>query len=139
MKKIKPKKKAAEKEPAPVGRPRKFTDLKLMQKKIDKYFEDCDERKTKYTVPGLARALGFMSRASVWDYGNMPEFNDTIKSAMLKMEQQRAEDLLTENNPVGKIFDLKNNFGWKDEKNLNVKGDLKIEIIDHYADDQNSA
>jgi hypothetical protein len=109
-----------------VGRPRKFTDVELMQEKIDNYFKDCDERKAKYTVPGLALALGFLSRASIWDYGKLLEFNDTIKRAMLKMESQRAEDLLTENNPVGKIFDLKNNFGWKDQKDVGISGGLDV-------------
>ena len=110
----------------PAGRPKKFTDVEVLQEKIDQYFADCDERKAKYTVPGLARALGFLSRASVWEYSKRPEFTDTIKGALLKMEQQRAEDLLTENNPVGKIFDLKNNFGWKDQKDIGVSGGLEI-------------
>jgi len=110
----------------PAGRPRKFTDAEIMQEKIDKYFQDCDERKAKYTVPGLARALGFLSRMSVWEYGKHPEFADTIKGALLVMEQQRAEDLLTENNPVGKIFDLKNNFKWKDQTGLDVSGGLEV-------------
>ena len=109
-----------------VGRPRKFTDAELMQEKIDKYFKDCDERKAKYTVPGLARALGFVSRSSVWEYGKTGEFSDTIKKTMLIIEQQRVEDLLTENNPVGKIFDLKNNFGWKDQKDIGVSGGLEV-------------
>ena len=110
----------------PAGRPKKFTDVEVLQEKIDKYFADCDERKAKYTVPGLARALGFVSRVSVWEYSKRPEFTNTIKGALLKMEQQRAEDLLTENNPVGKIFDLKNNFGWKDQKDIGVSGGLEI-------------
>lgn len=116
---IKPKKKAVKKKSAPVGRPRKFTEVEVLQEKINQYFSTCDERKVKYTVPGLALALGFVCRSSIWDYGKMPEFNYTIKRAMLKIEQQRAEDLLTESNPVGKIFDLKNNFKWKDQQDIN--------------------
>jgi len=118
----------------PAGRPRKFTDVELMQEKIDQYFLDCDERKVKYTVPGLAWALGFVSRMSVWEYGKHPEFTDTIKGAMLKIEIQRAEDLVTEvTNPTGKIFDLKNNFGWKDEKYLGIDAEIGVKNL---TDDQ---
>ena len=32
---------------------------------------------------------------------------------------------------------LKNKHGWKDEKQLDLKGDMKIEIIDHYDEEYN--
>ena len=107
-------------EKKPNGRPRKYSESELLQKKIDQYFKECKKREVKYTVPGLALALGFVDRHSIWEYGQHEKFSHTIKRAMLKIEQQRAEDLLTENNPVGKIFDLKNNFKWKDQHDVKV-------------------
>ena len=89
-----------------------------MQAVIDAYFESCDANDKPYTIPGLARALGFGSRNAINRYLKRPEFKDIISSARLRIEEQRTEQLITQNNPTGKIFDLKNNFGWKDQSEV---------------------
>ena len=113
--------------PAKVGRPPKFKTPEDMQMQIEAYFATCDENKRPYTVPGLALALGFSSRSSLFDYATRnaghEEFADTIKTAKLHIEAQRAEALVTcKGNPAGMIFDLKNNFGWKDQQNVELTG-----------------
>jgi hypothetical protein len=47
------------------------------------------------------------------------DFSATIKKALARIEQQRVESLVAgKGHPVGKIFDLKNNFGYKDQISL---------------------
>ena len=125
----------------PAGRPPKYTNPADMQIEIDKYFADCDKgeviekfnkhgdpvsitRQIPYTVIGLTLALGFCSRQSFFDYierdnGNN-DFSDTIKRAKGRIEQQRNLMLLDGRNPVGSIFDLKNNFNWVDRTEISA-------------------
>jgi len=113
--------------PAKVGRPPKFKTPEDMQMQIEAYFATCDENKRPYTVPGLALALGFSSRSSLFDYATRnaghEEFADTIKTAKLRIETQRVEDLvMCRGNAGGLVFDLKNNFGWRDQQNVELTG-----------------
>lgn len=113
--------------PAKVGRPPKFKTPEEMNTLIEAYFTACDETKRPYTVPGLALALGFSSRSSLFDYATRnaghEEFAATIKKAKLRIEAQRVEALVTcRGNPAGMIFDLKNNFGWRDQQNVELTG-----------------
>lgn len=92
-------------------------------------------QKIPYTVPGLAYHLGFNGRQSFLDYAKnrktteitadewekIERFADAIKRAKFRIESQRAIQLLDTTNPVGKIFDLKNNFGWKDTTEKSVR------------------
>lgn len=80
-----------------------------------------------YTVTGLAASLG-MTRQGLVDYSNKDEFTDTIKAAKSKIEQFSEETLYTARNPVGAIFNLKNNWGWKDkhETDVNLAGGVTI-------------
>jgi len=87
-----------------------------MQVLIDQYFEECDREGLSYTVPGLCAAIGLNSRQALHEYQKKRLFFDTIKRAKLKIEGQRARQLVSEKGNVqGLIFDLKNNFGWKEE------------------------
>lgn len=101
------------------GRPPMISSPEEMQEKIDQYFKECDKKKRPYTVPGLALALGFSTRQSLLDYAEKDEFVDTIKKAKLKIEAQRNDALIKgSGSPAGMIFDLKNNFGWKDKQEI---------------------
>lgn len=105
------------------GQPAFYKTPEELQKKIDLYFKDCDEKKVNYTVPGLAVFLGFASRFSIIDYKGRPKFSHTIKKALATIEQQRVEKLLNgENVAAGAIFDLKNNFGYKDKQEIEHAG-----------------
>ena len=143
----------------PNGRPPFYTDPKVMQEKIDDYFNHCDEgvitevyskkkqevitmvQKIPYTVPGLSNYLGFVSRRSFLDYERNRksgeateidrEFALTIKRARQRIEQQRNEmALLGLQEPRFAQFDLKNNFGWKDQQNVQVDAEIKHGISD---------
>lgn len=114
----------------PGGRPRKYNTPEEMQVAIDKYFTDND----KPTICGLALGLGFIGRQSLLQYeGYSEEFFVTIKTAKSRIEAN-YEGYLQKQNVAGPIFALKN-FGWKDDKNLNIGGQddnpLNITITVH--------
>lgn len=92
-----------------------------------------------YTITGLALALG-TSRETLLDYEERAEFSDTIKAAKVKIENYVESQLFT-NSPTGPIFNLKNNYGWKDktEQDLHVKELPKpiMDIADVRSDDSN--
>ena len=107
----------------PVGRPPLYSDPLVMEAKCDQYFdlyESGAEREGRIpTVPGLCRFLGFASRFSFLDYEKKPEFTHTIKKARLRLEEDRAERLMSRDTPTaGVIFDLTNNHGWKNPQHM---------------------
>lgn len=138
------------------GRPLKFASLDELQKKIEKYFTECDphvedivewveardgkgkllkdgnglsylvevEHKVKtkqipYTITGLALALD-TSRETLLDYEAKDEFSDTIKNAKDKCEHYVERTLFATGNVTGPIFNLKNNYNWKDKTEAEI-------------------
>ena len=102
------------------GRPKKYTEAEIMQQKIDKYFADCVRNKEPYTITGLCIALD-LCRDTLSEYMKKQEFSDTIKKAKLRVENYLEKHLITDSGTTGIIFNLKNNFGWKDkQENINV-------------------
>jgi hypothetical protein len=129
------------------GRPLKFASVEELQGQIDKYFQECDNRKTEviykgvpimvsdprpYTVTGLAVALD-TSRDVLIDYESGkyddPEkskdenskFSNTIKKAKLKIQNYAEESLWQPKIATGVIFNLKNNWGWIDKQVVETK------------------
>lgn len=114
------------------GRPPIFKDVQDMQKKIDKYFKHCPDKKvytTKTgmkievpipTISGLCHYLGFESRQSFYDYQDKPEFSYTVKRARLFIEKE-YEQMLQSQYSTGAIFALKN-FGWIDKTQQEITG-----------------
>lgn len=102
------------------GRPKAYTEAEIMQQKIDKYFQECEQKKEPYTITGLCIALD-ICRDTLSEYAKKDEFSDTIKKAKLKVENYLEKHLITDSSTTGIIFNLKNNFGWKDkQENINV-------------------
>lgn len=98
-----------------VGRPKIYEDVEPMEKDIEKYFKECDKKDKPYTVSGLAYALD-MDRRSLLNYSKDEKFFPTIKRAKQKIEQQLEEKgLMGTSNATFTIFNLKNNFDWKDK------------------------
>jgi hypothetical protein len=100
-----------------------------MQKSIDDYFIAIDtynenrsekERFKPYTVTGMALHLGFCSRQSLIDYEGKDEYFDTIKKAKARIEQFNEEMLYKDGQVTGIIFNLKNNFDWKDKTEVDA-------------------
>ncbi len=136
-----------------------------MQHRIDLYFLVCKSHQTENpdllkglskedlkiaskiddiypSVTGLALALGFSDRRSLIDYSKKEEFFHTVKSAKLRVENA-IEQRLFYQNATGSIFNLKNNFDWRDKSESDVNNryvdkegeDLHakdLEIINNY-------
>ena len=102
------------------GRPKKYTEVEIMQQKIDKYFKECDDNKEPYTITGLALALD-LDRKSINNYEKDSDFFPTIKKAKLRVENYLEKRLINDSSATGIIFNLKNNYGWKDkQENINI-------------------
>lgn len=125
------------------GRPLKFESVKQMQNAIDLYFLSCTdpEDENKYirplTITGLANALD-TTRDLLIDYAEKDEFSDTIKRAKGKIHQYVEEYLFNGKNQTGAIFNLKNNYGWKDktEQDLTTGGEKIQPILVRFIGDE---
>jgi len=71
-------------------------------------------------VSGLAYTLG-MTTETLRAYGDKDEFSATVKRAKQRIEMS-LETRLAGNNVTGSIFNLKNNFGWKDKSEHELTG-----------------
>lgn len=110
-----------------MGRPKKYNSKEEMQKVIDEYFKICDEKGDPYTITGLALALE-LDRRSLVNYSKDDEFFSTIKKAKAKVEDYLEKKLLTGNSATGIIFNLKNNFEWKDKQEVEVAQEKTFEV-----------
>ncbi len=91
--------------------------------------EVAHKKKTKqipYTITGLAVALG-TSRETLINYENKEQFFDTIKASKTRIENF-TEQMLFGPSPTGTIFNLKNNYGWKDKTEQEASGEQKLII-----------
>lgn len=107
----------------PAGRPKIYKDVETLQKQINAYFNKCDIDKEPYTITGLAMALD-LDRKTLYNYSKDDEFFPTIKKAKLKVENYLEKHLITDNSTTGIIFNLKNNFDWKDRQELEHSGNI---------------
>ena len=117
----------------------KYKTQEDLQKGIDKYFKDCDEKEKPYTMSGLALSLG-VERKTLVNYGNKDLFYSQIKEAKQRVQAQLEENALTgKGNAVFTIFNLKNNYGWKDniEVNNNNQLDKLDEILENIKGEAN--
>jgi predicted transcriptional regulator len=106
------------------GRPLKYKTVEELEKKINEYFEMCDNKQLHYTITGLALYLD-VDRRTITDYAHKEMFSPTIKKAKLKVENY-LENNLFGNNVTGVIFNLKNNFGWKDKTEQDINANIEI-------------
>jgi hypothetical protein len=125
---------AIPKQKHPGGRPLAFKSVQELQDKIEDYFTWCDNRTKKiydnkkgieymvsdpapYTMSGLARRLG-VDRETILNYSKKEEYFGTIRDAREKVHEDVETRLMGTKNEKGAIFNLKNNFGWKDESKV---------------------
>ena len=133
------------------GRPPYFTSAEQIEGLVDKYFEDCkgtiltDEdgkmmfdkygqpiilNKRPPTTTGLALALGFADRRTLYNYRCRKEFKEVLHRAMTRIEMYAEERLYDREGANGAKFALQNAFkGWNDgikEQAENVVAAVKI-------------
>ena len=118
-----------------MARPKLYSSVESMKKIIDDYFEMCDEKEKPYTMSGLAYALD-MDRKSLLNYSKDEQFFPTIKRAKEKVEQQLEENaLMGKANSTFTIFNLKNNYGWKDNIEVEANTQGKVTIVNSLPKD----
>lgn len=113
------------------GRPPKFKSKEELQTAIDKYFKSCDNDKEPYTICDLALACG-VDRKTILNYSKKEEFFPTIKEARMRCEAY-AERRLFGNAVAGVIFNMKNNYGYKDK--IDVEADIDFNITVEFEED----
>ena len=116
------------------GRPRKYERVEDMEEAIEKYFAKQDKNGMPYTVSGLALALG-MTRETLLRYEENNIFSDTIKRAKQKIEEYVETRLFVSGIATGVIFNLKNNFGWKDKQEIEQSGEMNNTITVKFSGD----
>lgn len=108
--------------------------MEELESKVKAYFDSCHDKNgdliRPYTITGLALALD-TSRETLIDYEEKEGYSDTIKRAKAKIENFAEEQLFTNRNTAGVIFNMVNNWGWKNkqehEQNINAKVDATVE------------
>ena len=116
----------------PGGRPPKYETVEELEKIIYEYFDECKKEKRPYTMSGLAYALG-VDRRTLLNYSKDEKFFPTIKRAKEFVEQSLEEKLIsTSGVATGIIFNLKNNYDWKDKQDIdaNVNTEIKVTLTD---------
>lgn len=104
----------------------KFRSVEELETAITKYFDECAEKEKPLTVSGLAVALG-TNRQTLLNYEGKPKYVDTIKKAKAVIEAFNEELLYSKDVPtIGVIFNLKNNYNWKDKQE--IEADISNEI-----------
>ncbi len=104
-----------------VGLPKIFKSVEEVEEKINAYFEYCNKENKPYTMSGLAYYLD-VDRRTIVNYTKEEEFFPAIKRARDRVQMQLEENaLLNKGNPTFTIFNLKNNFDWKDKIETNTE------------------
>ena len=127
----------------PTGRPPLFVNKKVLERRIAKYWSHCGITEMAFikgkkvknipTINGLALWLG-TNRQTLSNYEKREEFFYTIKRAKQVIEAFNELMLVSgEVNPKIIIFNLKNNFGWKDKVETK-NSPFDIDINDLYTD-----
>lgn len=124
--KINMKKKECKKE---AHRPKKYASPEEMQKVIDGYFKECEDKKDPLTIEGLSLALD-IHRRTLLTYEKdetHADFHHTVKRAKAVIQADFVKRALTgDYNPTISIFLLKNNFGYEDRMQHEVRQEKLI-------------
>lgn len=126
-----------------------YSTPSAMAAKVEEYFEQCfttkiDRNGVKRqvelhtpTFAGLARYLGFSSRAELLNYKNArdEEYEYIIKDARLRIEDYLEGKLVYAKNPSGIMFSLKNNADWEDKTKQQISGEDDKPLVFGWAAD----
>ena len=110
-----------------MGRPLAFDSVEELEDKVNEFFisddahiisfkEGQEEKTYAPTMSGLALFLG-VDRKTITNYSNKEDYFPTIRKARARIESH-LEKKLYGNNVTGLIFNLKNNFDWKDKSEI---------------------
>ena len=75
-----------------IGRPRIESPAE-MERLVEEYVTKCHEEEEPLTLTGMILHLGLSSRQSLDQYGERPEFTDSVEKAKLLIENQYQRKL----------------------------------------------
>lgn len=116
------------------GRPKAFNSPDEFRIECENYFKMCDETvetsydskgnekkiQKPYTVSGLCLYLG-VTKMGLLPYKSKDGYSEIYSWALECCENYTEENALTGKiHPVFSMFSLKNNFGWRDQQDINV-------------------
>ena len=101
-----------------MGMTPKYDNPADMQIMIDLWVTECQANEEPLTVVGLALALGFCDRQSLYDYQEKELFTVTIKNARSLVEKATLKRAI-KSNGAGAIFYLKN-LGYTDKQIVQI-------------------
>jgi hypothetical protein len=90
----------------------------------EKYFKDIIVSGDPPTTCGLALALGFSDRQSLYDYSRDKRFAGLIKKFITRIERVHEQNMF-KHGCAGSIFWLKNH-KWFDHNSIEVKGNIGL-------------
>ena len=118
-----------------MARPRHYDDPAEFDAKVDQYVLEAREAGDPLTMTGLAIALGFVDKSSIYQYQENPKFLHSVKRARQLVQHSTEMWAIRERSP-GAIFSLKHNYGWRDKHEIdhNVKSN-PTEVAVRFVDD----
>lgn len=119
------------------GNPRRWRSAKSLQKAVDDYFADCEERGKVPSVAGLALALGFMSRQALYRYtdreneNNSDDYVTIITKAKLRIEEENIQLAYNRDASAGARFVLQNGFNYSEKQDIGINSNkIRVELVD---------
>lgn len=103
-----------------MGQHLKYSTPELFRDKALEYFAHCKKEQKPYTITGLCLFMG-ITVLTFSHYKERAEFEEIVNLIRLQCEDWIVENMLTNKaNATAAIFNLKNNYGWKDQAQLDV-------------------
>lgn len=119
------------------GNPRRWRSAKALQKAVDDYFADCEERGRVPSVAGLALDLGFMSRQALYRYtdreneNNSDDYVTIITRAKLRIEEENIQLAYNRDASAGARFVLQNGFNYSEKQDIGLNSNkIRVELVD---------
>ncbi len=115
------------------SKPRSISSAKAFDALAEAYFAACADNDEPVLLTGLVRALGLSDKSTFYEYGQDPEFADSVKKALLRVEMAYEKDLRSGKNTTAAIFALKN-FAWADKTTVDNNLSGGVEHVIRWAD-----
>jgi hypothetical protein len=119
----------------------KIKDYETFEKFVDDYFEEAQEwndkthkwtQKYHPSMTGLALHCG-LSYKGFWveQPKRGEDFKSLVSESKARIEEHNIQQLYRKNQVTGVIFNLKNNFGWKDKQEIehDHKGTISLSSV----------
>lgn len=101
------------------GRPRTIPTREELEKRIEEYRKYIIVNQKPWTIERLCQFLDIDNEALL-EYATHEEYSEPIKRIRAEIKANKVEFMHTAKNPAGVIFDMKNNEGWSDKREVDI-------------------